>query len=887
MFAALRRFLLRLRNVVSPGRAEGELDREVRAHLTLVEEDYRRQGMSGAQAARAARLAIGGIEPTKDRHRDSRSFVWLDDLRRDIAYAARTAIRTPAFTAVAILTLALSIGANTAIFSVVDHVLLRALPLPNADRLVRLYESNVSAGQLRQDVSPAHATDWRRESTSIELLAVMGGTRVTMTGGAESESLIGMLVGPEFFQVTGVVLTLGRPFDPSAYTSTANGSLGPVVLRQAVSGEASVIISHALWARQFGSDPDVVGRRVQLNGQATIIQGVMPAGFRMDESTWGIADCWIPHVPSLSSKLRRNRQFVAIARLKPGVSVERAQDELNAISSGLARQYPKDDAGWTIEVLPLKATMVAESRTTLLLLFGGVTCLLIIACANLTNLLLMRSAGREREVAVRVAIGAGRSRLVRQWLTESLLLAVVGGLTGFVLAMWAVPALLAQSPLKLPRLDRVAVDGRIFVSCLAISLLTGLVCGLGPVLALRSVRVTSLRTVNAVGIPRHRWLRPALLAVQVGLAIVLLVGAGLMARTLLAVSGRTLGFNPDKALTFTVDLRGAGIPSLEFTRTFMKDLTEKLATVPGIEASGVGGVPFQGTLTNDFIVEGRPDALESMMNIPTPGYFRALGVERSAGRLFTDQDDAHSAPVAIVNEAFARHAWGTTDVLGRHIQTSEKSPLMTVVGVVKDTRLASLESDAPTLVFIPASQSTVATMSSYVVRTTGDPAAAASIVRDVIRGMDPRLAMMRVETLNDRFARAIAPRQLNVWLVGLFSFVALVLALVGIYGLISESVANRTAEIGVRMALGAGRAQVIRLVAGRTVVIAGFGLFAGLVVAAVLTRWIRAMIFGVEPLDPLTLTAVPLLFGVLGTIAALVPARRATRIDPVSALRGE
>ena len=887
MWSALRRFWLRLRNAVNPSRAERDLEREVQSHLDVLADEYRRRGLSDEEAARAARVALGGVEQAKHRHRDARSFVWLDDLRRDTAYAIRILIRAPAFAAVAILTLALSIGAVTAIFSVVDHVLLRSLPLPHADRLVRLYESNHSAGRLKEDVSPPHAADWRAAATSLELLGLIGGTRVTMTGGSETESLVGMLVGPEFFTITGVTLAAGRPFDASEYTSMANGALGSFSVREQATGDAKVILSHALWLRQFGGDPNAVGRRVQLNGVNAVVQGVMPAGFRMDESAWGISDCWIPHVPSLMSKQRRFRQFMAIARLKPDVSIERARAELNAIAAGLGQQYPRDDGGWTIDVEPLKETLVGESRTTLLVLFGGVTCLLLIACANIANLLLMRAAGRDREVAVRMAIGAGRSRLVRQWLTESVLLALAGGLGGFLVATWAVPALISQAPLGLPRIGDIVVDTRIFVVSVLVSLATGLLCGAAPALGLRKVGVTSLRVSNAVALARQRWLRPALLGAQVGLTIVLLIGAGLMARTLLAVSAQELGFNPDRALTFTVDLRGRGIPSLEGSREFMKELTGRLQKFSGIEAVGVGGVPLQASLTSDFIIEGRPDPLESAINIPTPGYFRALGVERLAGRFFADQDDAEAPAVAIVNRTCARLAWGTTDVVGRHLQTDVKATPMTVVGVVNDVRMSALESSLPPLVFIPAAQSTIATMSSYIVRTTGDPMAAVPIVRDVLRSMDPKLAVMRVETLDERFARAIAPRRFNVWLVGVFSIIALVLALVGVYGLISEAVATRTAEIGVRMALGAGPRHVIRVVAGSTLLIGAVGIAAGLGVAALLTRSLGSMIFGVTPLDPLTMTVVPFLVIVVGTIAALIPARRATRIDPVTALRGE
>lgn len=885
--STFRRFLLRIWNALSPGRAERELEREVDSHLHLLADEYRRRGLTEADARRAARVAIGGVEPAKNGQRDARSFVWLDDLRRDTAYAIRTLVRAPGFAAVTILTLGLSIGASTAIFSVVDHVLLRPLPLPHAERLVRLHESNPTAERPLQDVSPAHAADWRRASTSLDLLATIGGTRVTMTGAAEPESLIGMLVGPEFFQLTGVTLALGRPFEESEYTAIANAALGPLAVREPITGDAAVIISHALWLRQFGGDRNVVGRVIELNGARTRVAGVMPAAFRVDESSWGVSDCWLPQVPSRMMAQRRFRQFMAVGRLKPGVTLEHAQAELTSIAAGLAREHPKEDGGWGIRVEPLKESLVTESRSTLLILLGGVACLLLIACANIASLLLMRAAGRGREVAIRMAMGAGRSRLIRQWLTESTLLALLGGLAGFVAALWAVPAVIANVPLKLPRLDTIAVDARIVFFCAATALLTGLLCGLAPSLGLAGVTVASLRSTGVSDRARHRLLRPSLLGAQIGLTVVLLVGAGLMGRTLLAVYGVDLGFNPHHVLTFQLDLRGAGHNGLADVRAFNRDLTARLVSVAGIEAAGVGGVPLQGQLKNEFLVEQRQEPLAASMNIPSPGYFRGLGLRLVSGRLFNDHDDENGQPVAIVNRAFAGAAWGTSDVLGRRVRDSLDAPWMTVVGVIDDVRASSLEADPPPVVFVPTLQCRSATMSSYVVRTTGDPRDAIPLVRDAVRAMDPKVALTRVETLDERLSHAIAPRLFNAWLVGLFSLLALLLAVVGIYGLIGETVASRTAEIGIRLALGAGRLRVIRLAVGGTLGVTAAGLVVGLAAAAAATRSLGSMLFGVTPLDPLTLVAMPLIFLAVGAVAALAPARRATKVDPVVALRGE
>lgn len=887
--SAIRRFLRRLWNAVAPGRAERELSREMAAHVGLLEDEYRRRGFTPDEARLAARRDMGGVEQTRNRQRDSRSFVWLDDLRRDTAYAVRTLSRTPVFTGVAILTLGLGIGATTAIFSVVDHVLVRSLPLPQADRLVRLYESNPSAQRIREDASPAHAADWRRMASSFEFIALIGGTNVTMTGAAEPESIIAMAIGPEFFPLTGVTLALGHAFDASEYTSVANAALGALSQNEPVTGRASVILSHAVWQRQFGGDPQVVGRTVTLNEVPAEIAGVMPAGFRFDQSPWGTAECWLPHVPSKMMANRRFRQYDAIGLLKAGVSVQAAQAEMTAIATSLATQHPKDDAGWTVEVMPFQESLVGDAKPTLLILLSGVVCVLLIACANIANLLLTRAAGRAREVAVRMAIGAGRSRLVRQWLTESTLLALAGGLAGFFISLWIVPILVANSPITLPRLDRVVVDGRLFGFTMLVSLVTGLLCGLAPAFGIRGISMTALRSTGPAGAARHRWLRPVLLVTQIGLAVMLLVGAGLMARTLIAVYGLELGFDPRQVLTFTVNLGRARAQyrDLDQYRIFTRDFTARLRQQHGVENAGVGGLPIGSMINNGFLADGRDGEIEAILNVPGPGYFESLKIPLRSGRYFTDADDTSGQRVAVVNQAFSHAAWGSTDAVSRVIRSDAKAPPITVVGVVDDIRVGGLETPAPPMVFIPYLQSTIATYSNFVLRTPGDPHLAIPIVKDVLKSIDPTIALSRITTMEEKFATAVAPRQFNAWLVGLFSFLAVVLAVVGIYGLVGETVARRTPEIGVRMALGASRLHVIRLVVGSSLVIMTAGLMLGLAGAAATTRSLGSMLFGVQPLDPVTLIAVPLVFLAVAAVAALVPARRATRVDPVKALRAE
>jgi putative ABC transport system permease protein len=881
----LRRLLRRLANAFFPGRAEAARAREVAAHVTLIEDEYRRQGLSEDEARPAARRAFGS-ESANDRQRDARSFVWLDDLRRDVTCALRGLGRSPAFTLVAILTLSLAIGANAAIFTVADHVLVRSLPAPHADRLVRLYSS--SPDQPKDGASMDDVADWRRAASSFDLLTAFDGTTVTIAGAAGVESVIGMLVGPDFFTMTGVHMPLGRPFAAPEYASLANAALANFAFGKAMKGSAAIILSDPLWRRQFGADPQVVGRHVRLNDGDAVIAGVMPADFRFNESSWGQADCWIPLVEAQLLGHRRYRQLIAIGRLRPGVSLAVATAEMTVIARSLQRAHPQDDGKWTVRVEPLKESMTAGARPTLLILLGGVGCVLLVACANVTNLLVVRTAGRHREIAVRVAIGAGRGRLVRQWLTESTMLALAGGATGLLFAVWAVPALTALAPPSLPRLAEITVDGRTLLFGVALSVVTGIVCGVAPALGLGQVSPDILRSATALGSGHRRWLRPMLVTLQVGLALVLLVVAGLMARSFAAVRALDLGFDPSHVLTFGVNLiRGPRYHTLTATREFTRDLLTRLRTLPSVLDAGNGGVPLLGGLTDSFQTQGGTDTIAAGFDVASPGYFRALGFRLEAGRFFSDADDSAGIPVVLVNRAFARRAWGTSNVLGCRLRQSSNRVWLTVVGVVGDTRRSSLEAAPPPLVYFSYLQSTIGFYDNFVVRTSGPPVKALPAVRDLVRQIDPTIPVTRVATMDERVAKFVVPREFNLWLIGLFSLLAFVLAVVGLYGLVSELVTERTPEIGVRMALGATQLRVVRLVIGGSVLVTTVGVAAGLVSSVVVTRSLGSMIFGVTPLDPVTLVAVPVALLASSALAAAVPARRATNIDPVSALRRE
>jgi predicted permease len=584
---------------------------------------------------------------------------------------------------------------------------------------------------------------------------------------------------------------------------------------------------------------------------------------------------------------RRFRNYPAIGRLRPGVTLRAAQAEMTAIAAGLATAHPVESGGWTVLLEPFQDSLVRDARVTLLILLGGVTCVLLIAGANVAHLILMRADGRMRDTAVRMALGAGRARLARQWMTESTLLALTGGLAGFVVSAWAVPVLVAHAPLRLPRLDRITLDGRIFALSAALSVVIGMLSGLVAALGMRRVSVASLRTSAPFGgAERHGWMRSSLVIAQIGLAIVLLVGAGLVARTLMAVRDVGLGFDPSRALTFSVNLR-AQYSDLDAARVFSHDLIDQLQAIPGVEAAGVGGVPLFGYMTDGFMAEGRDKPMEASVDVPSSGYFRALGIHLKAGRLFNDRDTAAAESVVIVNVAFARSAWNTDAAVGRRIRVSSPpgQPWMTVVGVVDDVRVSSLEADAPAVAYVPFDQSTILNYSNFVVRAAGEDTL--RLVREAVRRVNPSVPLTHVATMDERVARLIAPRQFNLWLIGVFSAIALVLAVLGVYGLISETVARRTKEIALRIALGAGRQRVLRLIMGQMLAVAVTGTAVGLVVAALAARYLSSMLFGVTPLDPVTLTLVPVVFIGAAIAASVSPLRRAIHIDPIAALRGD
>jgi putative ABC transport system permease protein len=690
-----------------------------------------------------------------------------------------------------------------------------------------------------------------------------------------------MVVDSQFFTLTGGTPDLGHLFPPAAYQSAANAPLGPVRVREKPTGSADVILSHALWQRQFGGDPNIVGRTITLNEQRAVVAGVMPAAFRFDESEWGTADCWIP-LTRAGPSARRYRTFLAIARLKPGVSLAAAQSEMTSVAATLAQAYPAD-VGWTVRLEPLRNTLVSSDvQLTLLILLGGAGCLLLIAAANVTNLTLMRATGRVREMAVRIAIGAGRTRLIRQWMTESTVLALAGGVGGFVVASWTAPVLAAHAPLKLPHIHVVAADARIFAFSMILSVVVGLLCGLAPAFASLHTPLAALRSSAPLrGSRGQQWLRLSLVMAQVGIAIVLLVVGGLLGRTLLAVRSVDLGFNPSGVLTFGAFPRYEQIPSIQ---AFHRALIERIEAIPGVEAAGIGTLtPVMGV---NLALDGQEKPLAVGIDAPSPGYFGAFGIRLLKGRLLDGRDRSNAPPVAVVNNALARRAWGTVEVLGRRLRLDMPDmPWMTVVGVVDDVRITNVEASAPPILYIPYEQNSLVGAATFVIRTTGDPHQLLSPAKAAVRSLDPNVAVTRPATLDEWLAKLVAARVFNFWFIGAFSALALLLAAIGLYGMIGEVVASRTREIAVRVALGADQWRVLRPILQRMMAVTMAGITIGLSVTAVTVRWLGTLLFGVRPLDPLTLVLVPVIFLAAALVASAGPARRVTRIDPMVALK--
>ena len=805
-------------------------------------------------------------------------------LWHDVRYGARMLVRSPGFTAVAVLALALGIGANTAIFSVVKAVLLNPLPYPDSDRLVWIRETNPASGILDEPASAPNFNDWRTQSQSFEALAAFSGAAMTLTGEGEPERLTGVATSANFFQVLGVAPALGRGFSPE---------------EEAAGKNRVVVISHGLWQRHFGARPEAIGRTLTLNGNPHTVVGVAPPDFKNPVRGQRAPELWVPIAFNFEPTQRRSDYLSVVGRLKPGTTIEQARADLGAVAARLAQEYPATNTGWGVKVVPLHERVVGDVRPALWVLMGVVGFLLLIACANVANLLLARSAARRQEIAVRSALGARRGRLVRQFLTESLMLSVVGGGLGLLLAAWGVELLVALSPGNIPRLDEVGLDSRVLLFTSAVSVATGVLFGLLPALQASKTDLSeSLKEGGGRGSTAGRGagrLRNSLVVSEIAITVVLLAGAGLMIRSFLSIQSVDPGFRPERILTFNFGLPSAKYREDPQLTAFFEQFVARAAQLHGVERAALASaLPLAGGAdVLAFSIEGRPApppevVQDAEFTSITPDYFDVMGIPLVRGRKFTERDREGAPEVVIVNETMARRYWPNEDPLGKRINLGnpEQSPWRTVVGVIGDVRRGGLDKEPYPQMHAPLAQAPYNTV-AFVARTSGDPLALVPAVRRELAEQDRDLPLSSVRTMEQVLADSVARRRFQMLLIASFASIGLLLAGVGIYGVISYSVAQRRHEIGVRMALGARAPDILRLVVGQGLGLALAGVGVGLLAAFALTRVLASMLYGVSTTDPVTFVGVALLLAGVALLASYIPARRATKVDPMVALRYE
>ncbi|MGH9849262.1 MAG: ADOP family duplicated permease [Blastocatellia bacterium] len=863
-----------------------ELDAEIRSHLDEAIRDRIERGESPEQARVNALREFGNVGLVKEVTREMWGWASLERLGQDLRFGLRMLRKNPGFSLIAILTLALGIGANTAIFSVVNSVLLRPLPYSDPDRLAMLWTDDPRRGVHEEGTSFPNFEDWRNQSRSFADMAICTrGNDVNLTGGNGVERVSGERVSANFFPLLGVAPMLGRT----------------ISLEDEQRRESVVVLSHNLWVRRFGADRNVIGKTLEIGGRSAQVIGVMPTDFYFPSKE---TQLWEPASLDASWDRQKSRRYTdwwrVIGRLKPGVSFQQAQMEMNAIGNRLQQTYPTTDlefAGFGVNVIPMLTQITGQKLgLALWLLFGAVTLILLIACSNVANLSLARNAARRREFAVRLALGAGPWRLVWQLLSESLLLGMLGGLSGVFLAVWGIDLLRKFSPRGIPRQEEVSVDGRVLVFALVTSLLTGALFGLLPAGKISQSdphEVLKEGGRNEASAGMHR-ARGALVVVEVALALVLLVGAGLLIRSFLRVQAVELGFKPERALTLKLDLPDSKNRAQKVA--FYQQAFERLAALPGVEAVGaISHVFLENNPDTGITIEGHDTAsaneaaLPLMDDVVSADYFKAMGIPLLKGRFFTDQDTLDAPRVAIINETMARRFFPGEDPLGRRFKygnAQSTSPPLTIIGVIGDVRREGLEKEAISQNFIALSQNPNRQM-NLVIRTTTDPLSLAAAVRNEIRAIDNTLPLFGLTTVERQLAEMGAARRFQTGLLGVFAVLALGLAIIGIYGVMSQVTTQRTQEIGIRMALGAQARDVLRLVIGQGMKLVLLGVALGLLASLALTQLLKALLFGVSATDPLTYGAVAVLLAAIALLACWIPARRATKVDPLIALRHE
>ena len=822
----------------------------------------------------------------------------MNTLWQDVRYGCRMLMKNPSITAVAIIAFGLGIGANTAIFSVVNAVLLRPLPFKDPERLVAVWEGNVKRSSVKSGGAASYPdfADWRAQNGVFERMAAYHYSDFTLAGDSgEPAHMQGAIVSADLFQVLGVAPTTGRTFLPE---EDQPGGAG---------GARAVILSDSLWRQRFSADTKILGRTIKIDGRSFNIVGVMPSGFQfpiqaepVELWTTMAVDAETADGSSPITEQRGAHYLNVVARLKPGVTMEQAKAEMDVIAQNLQKQYPDTNANFGVGMVSLQEFWVGDLRPALLILFGAVGCVLLIACANVANLLLARATARYKEVAIRAALGASRLRVMRQLLTESLLLAILGGALALLLALWGTDLLIKFIPEDVPRLAEIHIDGRVLGFTMLLSVLTGVVFGLAPALNASKTSLTeSLKEGGRSGTDgaRRNRVRSALVVMEVALSLVLLVGAGLLLQSLLRLQQVNPGFNPKNVLTFRLDLPAVKYSTSQQIGDFFGQLQTRIEELPGVQAaSAVSPLPLSNAnMGVVFETEGRPVAKSERhptdLRIISPDYFRTMSILLIKGRDFTARDDLKSPSVIIINETLARQYFPNEDPIGKRIKPTvsaddNEPPMRQIIGIVGDVKHRGLSALPKPEVYVPHAQVPFSSM-TLVVRTASDTRSITSAVQGTLREMDKDLPLYNVRTLEQYLGRSSARPRFNALLLSAFACVALLLTGVGLYGVMAYSVAQRTHEIGIRMALGAQTGDVLRMVVRHGMTLALLGVVLGLGGAFALTRLMASLLYGVSATDPWTFAGLSLLLCVVAFIACYMPSRRATKVDPLIALRHE